>query len=526
MPAFPLIPVRLTARVVGVAVAFTLAACALPAERPPEPPGRFSKETAREVFASGYGGIVDKYIEQISLKTLAVEGVRGLGTIDPTLTVEVSPGGIVLAQGGQAVSRFQPPADNDADGWAQVTAEAVSAGRRVSPGLRAASDEKLYEAVFDAVLSKLDVFSRYASSDEATQNRAKRDGFGGVGVKFEIQDGKVVVTEVMPETPAQRVGVRKGDRITHVGDVPVAGMKTAEITQQLRGPVLSKVTLVVARDEWAGPRKFEIERQLILPPTVAERHENGIMYIEITSFNQDTARSVAAKIRAAQREMADGLRGIVLDLRGNPGGLLRQSVRVAELFVRRGTILTTRGRHPDSMQFYEASGTDVAEGVPMVVLVDGRAASAAEIVAAALQDHDRAVIVGTGSFGKGTVQTVLRLPNDGEMTLTWSRLITPSGNFLHGIGILPAICTSGIAVEGADAVETAIKTRARTAHVQRILKAGLPEDDARRREIRDACPAERRANNLDLEVARRLLSDGALYARVLERSAATAEATH
>jgi carboxyl-terminal processing protease len=515
-----------SAAVFGWLAAALLAACATQPGPPPEPPGRFSKEAAREVFAAGYGSIAEKYIEAVSLRALGVEGVRGLGTIDPSLTVEETADGVQLSQGGRAVARFPSPADNDADGWAQVTTDAVFAGRRVSPGLRQADDERLYEAVFDGVLGKLDMFSRYASSVEAAKNRANRDGFGGVGLKFEVQAANVVVTEVMPETPAERAGVLKGDRITHVGDVPVTGMKAADITEQLRGPVLSRVALQVLREGRPEGQRIEIERALILPPTVTERHENGVIHLHISGFNQDTARSVAAKIKAAQRDMAGGLGGIVLDLRGNPGGLLRQSVKVADLFLTRGAIVSTRGRHPDSVQFYEATGTDVAEGAPIVVLMDARAASAAEIVAAALQDQDRAVVVGTGSFGKGTVQTVVRLPNDGEMTLTWSRLVAPSGYSLHGLGIVPAVCTSGIAADAENAVETTLATRARAPGLERAREEGAFDDEAKRRQIRDACPPERRTAKIDVDVARRLLGDSALYARLLEHPAATAEARY
>jgi len=197
------------------------------------------------------------------------------------------------------------------------------------------------------------------------------------------------------------------------------------------------------------------------------------------------------------------LKGVVLDLRGNPGGLLHQSVRVADLFLDHGRIITTQGRHPDSDQYYEAGGRDIVAGLPVVVLIDGGSASAAEIVAAALQDRGRAVIVGTTSYGKGTVQTVISLPNSGELTLTWSRLVPPSGYLLHGHGVVPSLCTSGIRGDDPEAVESVIAARWAT------MPADAPST-AR------ACPAERRIDDLELVVARRLLGDRATYVRALD----------
>jgi carboxyl-terminal processing protease len=220
----------------------------------------------------------------------------------------------------------------------------------------------------------------------------------------------------------------------------------------------------------------------------------------------------------------EAVTGVVLDLRGNPGGLLKQSITVADLFVTQGDIVNTRGRHPDSHQHYEATGEDIAHGLPIVVLVDGKSASAAEIVAAALQDRRRAVVIGTTSFGKGTVQTVIRLPNDGEVTLTWSRLVAPSGYVLHGLGVFPAICTSGVSEDETGVLARRLEQRGKTvAIMESWRKAGLREAD-RRRTLRAACPAQRRHETLDIEVARRLLDDPALYLRALDVSAATATA--
>ncbi|MBI2979125.1 MAG: hypothetical protein HYY38_09990, partial [Rhodospirillales bacterium] len=220
----------------------------------------------------------------------------------------------------------------------------------------------------------------------------------------------------------------------------------------------------------------------------------------------------------------DGMKGVILDLRGNPGGLLKQSVKVADLLLTQGQIISTRGRHADSIHYYEAGGRDLAFGMPVIVLVDGKSASAAEIVAAALQDRERAVVIGTSSFGKGSVQTVIRLPNDGEITLTWSRLYAPSGYLLHGLGVLPAICTSGVKEDARSVIRARMAQRAKTEEALNAWRLSSAFDDAKRGKLRESCPSQRRQDDLEIEMARQLLGDQALYAEALRLSAATHQA--
>ncbi len=479
-----------------------------------------------EIFAAGYASITEKYIEAVPAATLAMEGMRGLGAIDPALTVRRSEDVVVLATSDRTIARFPAPADDDVEGWAALTAKVSAAGRRTSKEVRTASDEKLYEAVFDGVLSSLDIFSRYAGAEQARRNREKRDGFDGIGIRVRMEAGAARVTRVLPDTPAAGAGLRKGDRITHVDGVSVRDFKRHDVVQRLRGPTHSRVAVTVRREGVAGPLAFEMERRHIVLPTVTGRRDHGIVFLTVTSFNQGTASSVAAKLIKALDGMAGSPKGLVLDLRGNPGGLLKQSIEVADLFLTQGQIVRTHGRHPDSEQRYEAGGEDMAHGLPLVVLLDGKSASAAEIIAAALQDHGRAVVIGTTSFGKGTVQTVIRLPNDGEITLTWSRLVTPSGYVLHGLGVMPDICTSGAAGNVRKLIAAVFGRKVRIAAARaRWQTTGLAEEK-QRRDLRAACPAERRRKALEIEVARRLLSDRALYGRALDLTAATAQAQY
>ena len=499
-----------------------IAACA-PARQAAEPAPAFPRQAVEEVFTVAYGSITEKYIEPVIIGELAFDGLGGLATIDPNLSVDRNGREVILAAGGRSVASFLAPREGDVQGWAELTSRISAAGRLNSTGLRAASPERLYEVVFDEVISSLDSYTRYAGTKKANKHRAKRDGYGGIGIRFKVRDGTVWVTVVMAEKPAAVAGLKRNDRITHIGGIPIDGLVTQEVGDQLRGPIHSRVALTVTREGAAKPLEFVIERSKIVPPTVTYGFEDGIVFLKISSFNQDTANSMADKLTKARHTQGDEIKGLILDLRGNPGGLLKQSIKVADLFLSQGNIVKTRGRHPDSNQHYEAKDRNLATGIPVAILMDGKSASAAEVVAATLQDRGRAVIIGTASFGKGTVQTVIRLPNDGEMTLTWSRLIPPSGYILHEVGVMPTICTSGASGKGRDLISRAIEHRLEVEAAWRKTGAG---DVKRRQDLRASCPAERRRDSFDVEVARRLLGDRVLYARALSLSAANTAARY
>ncbi|NQU62201.1 MAG: PDZ domain-containing protein [Rhodospirillales bacterium] len=486
----------------------------------------FSQAQATEVFAAAYGGVADKYIDPVNVRDIAFEGIRGLGAIDPGLTIQENGATIVLSDSGRKITSFETPKADDVKGWAELTAKISSAAREESAEMKSTDMETIFEAVFDGMLSNLDIFSRYAGAQEAERNRSKRDGFGGIGIRYRVRDGIPVITEVLKKTPAAKSGLRKDDRITHVDATPLSGLSRHEISRKLRGPTHTRVELTVARGDNPAPVIIAMERAHIFAATVEHSTKDGIVYFKVKSFNQDTARSLAEKLRKARLDLGDGMKGMVIDLRGNPGGLLKQSVKVADLLLTQGQIVSTRGRHADSIHHYEASGRDLADGLPLVVLVDGKSASAAEIVAAALQDRDRAVVIGTTSFGKGSVQTVLRLPNDGEITLTWSRLIAPSGYMFHGLGIRPAICTSGVKGAARDAIKKGFANRSKTEETFVAWRQPGLRVEPKRSQLRATCPSQRRRDDFEMQVARQVLNDQALYNRALTFTAATNEARY
>lgn len=510
---------------IGAAFILSVQACTV-LERDSKPaPKSFAEPAAAEVIAVGFNNITDKYIEPVQIDRLGVEGLRGLGAIDAGLSLTEDAGTLVMYEHDHEIGRMAMPADTDIRGWADAIVAMTENARAHSREIGGASAEKIYEAIFDGVLSDLDIFSRYAGSTEATRNRARRDGFGGIGIRFRTEAGSIVVTKVLEDTPAHQSGIRPGDIILKVEGHSTADLDSTGVTRLIRGPVHTEVRLTLTRTEAVRPFEISVARAHIVPQTVTARVEDGLGIIAISSFNQETGDSLERTLAEMMAPDAPLINGLILDLRGNPGGLLRQSIQVADLLLTQGDILRTNGRHPDSLHHYEAGGRDLAVGKPVVVLIDGKSASAAEIVAAALQDRDRAVVVGTSSYGKGSVQTVIRLPNDGEITLTWSKFVAPSGYQLHGLGVVPTVCTSGKEdlSEAAALLEVSLKDTQSNASSWRnraLLK------DSERQALRSGCPSERRNSPLDLEVAKRLLLDQQLHARALRLTTATAHATN
>lgn len=482
--------------------------------------GAFPTTEAERVLAFGFDVITERYLEPVTVLHLALEGLRGLGSIDPGLAIRLRHRNVELSTADRVVVSYAAPPLNDAEGWAEVAVRLTLAARSVSPAVAQASAEDLYEAIFDAILADLDGFSRYAGAAEARKNRARRNGFGGVGIRYTFENGRLFVKDVLPDTPADAVGLAPGDMITRIDGVDVASFKEREeVSDRMRGPINSILTVTV--DRGGRLMDLKIRRGLVVPQTVTlESLDDGIVHIRISSFNQRTTKAVAAAVDDAKRRLGRNMRGVLLDLRGNPGGLLDQAVGVSDLFMTRGRIVFTKGRHPEAQQSYTAEGDDIADGLPMVVMLDGRSASAAEIVAAALQDGGRAVVVGSASYGKGTVQTVVRMPNNGEMTLTWSRFHSPSGYALHGLGVLPTVCVTEPTVS-ADVVLEPVTLTGSPISAQLAMWRSTPlEDKEARQDLRSICPPTNQADwASDTEVARRLLSDHALFARALSVTA-------
>jgi carboxyl-terminal processing protease len=483
----------------------------------PEPVlAEWSRAGAERTIAVGFAAMVERHLQPVTAASIAIDGMRGLADIDPQFAVSGQGGMVRLTTADDVVAEYPAPADDDTAGWARVTATVVEDARARSERLRDADEEKLYQAVFEGALGRADLHSRYAGAREAREHRASRNGFGGIGIRFDLVGAEPRIVEVIEDTPAARAGLRIGDVIIMIDGRPAHALDRVDISSLLRGAVASELSLTVRRD--GEPLHLTLRRSRIVPRTVTMTLAGGIARFRISSFNRQTSYSLEEQLKSARERLGMNLLGVVLDLRGNPGGLLDKAVAVADLFMARGPIVSTKGRHPDSNMVFSAHPGDIAEDLPVVVLVDGRSASAAEILASALQDSGRAVVIGTNSYGKGTVQTVVDLPNGAEITLTWSRFHAPSGYALHGLGVLPTVCTG----QGNAAPAAVLDGLTRGTWAPRLPETlavwrntGMAEAELRLK-LRGSCPPTRRAEiTADMDLAERLLLDRAAHARAL-----------
>src|SRR5882762_1050735 len=310
------------------------------------------------------------------------------------------------------------------------------------------SDNSLVESAINGMLTSLDPHSNYLNTKNFNDMKVQTRGeFGGLGIEVAMENGLVKVVSPIDDTPAARAGLKPGDLITHLDGEPVQGMTLPEAVEKMRGPVSSEIKLTIRR-EGRDPFDVKLTRATIRIQSVRSHLEgDNIGYIRVTTFNEQTDTGLNNAMKNLKQQAGNKLVGVVLDLRNNPGGLLDQAVAVSDAFLEKGEIVSTRGRRGEDAQRYNARAGDIAAGLPMVVLINGGSASASEIVAGALQDHHRAILLGTRSFGKGSVQTIIPLPGHGAMRLTTARYYTPSGRSIQAKGIDPDIVVEAAKIE-------------------------------------------------------------------------------
>lgn len=469
----------------------------------------------RAILVMGLTDIHSVYIEEISPETLSLAALQALDGLDPDLTIDRRDDLFRIARGdGTAAEEVRRPAGASPASWGGALAEAVLAARQLSPKLAALDDETLYTALFGAMTDRLDRFSRYAGRDATRANRAEREGYGGIGVTIRSHPEGALIEAVDADTPAAAAGLAVDDVIVAIDQVPMAGRALATVAERLRGPVDQSVSLTIRRQGIDPTQLVEVGRTRIVPNTVLLSMEGGLAVIRLTGFNRLTAKRMAEALARAHAIARPRLVGAVLDLRGNLGGVVDQAIEAADLLLDKGIILETYGRHPRSRQHFEAEPGDVTGGLPIVVLIDGASASSAEILASALQDNDRAVVVGATSFGKGSVQTVLPLePNDAELILTWAEFVTPSGYALNHVGVLPSLCTAG-RTDAQAALRSALSNDAQSLRrafaIRRATDNRNPE--ARRRALA-LCPWQPAVGDedVDMEAARAIIQSPAVY---------------
>ena len=309
------------------------------------------------------------------------------------------------------------------------------------------TDQELIEAAITGMLTSLDPHSSYLNAKSFREMGVQTRGeFGGLGIEVTMENGLVKVVSPIDDTPAFRAGIEPGDLISHLDGDAVMGITLTEAVEKMRGRVGTDIDLTIRR-QGRAPFDVTVTRAIIKIRSVRWRLEGDVGYLRITSFNEQTKKGVEEATAEFHEKLGDKLKGVVLDLRNNPGGLLDQAVAVSDAFLDKGEIVSTRARRAEDTQRFNSRPGDLAKGLPMVVLINVGSASASEIVAGALQDHRRAIILGTKSFGKGSVQTIVPLPGHGAMRMTTARYYTPSGRSIQGVGIEPDIVVEQATVE-------------------------------------------------------------------------------
>ncbi|MDJ0684779.1 MAG: S41 family peptidase [Alphaproteobacteria bacterium] len=498
------------------AATIVVAGCAA-APPPAEEPAAF-KAMTREMFATVLRDIEDNFIEKPNLEALTLAALEAAGEIDPSLAFDAEAGGVLrLSVNDVEIAAAPMPKTRDPAGWAGSASDLLDQLRNRNDAFRQADGEEIYDTLFGAMTGLLDRYSRYAGADDARANRESREGFGGIGVTVAEHPEGARVIGVEQDKPAQAAGVHTNDLIVGIDGKQVAGATLRRVIRMLRGPVDKPVVLSLRRDGLPEPIVVTVGRTKIIPDTVFYAPRGDAALIRITAFNDRTALRVAEAVSQAMTQAQErGLErptGLILDLRGNPGGLLDRAVDVADLFLDDGEVSSTDGRNPRSFQEFSAQPGDISVGLPLAVLVDGATASAAEVLAAALQDRGRAVVIGASTFGKGSVQTVLGLPNDGELILTWARLLAPSGYALQSAGVMPTVCTQATVDIDALIEHVLIEDPATTLHNLALRRRIGPNDAAASEHAATLCPWRPNGYDagIDEEVAARILADPSLY---------------
>lgn len=473
----------------------------------------------KRVFSVALHNLAERYIDPIDAGQTMIQGLAQLSSIDDRLAIVGRDGAVAITFDGNQIAEYQAPAKDDIGEWASLSAAIIRDARSASDTIVAQSQDDIYRSVFSGFIQNLDRYSRYLPPDAARRSRATRDGFGGIGITIEVTDGEFIIHRVLADRPADAAGLKANDRITQIDGKPVKGLPLREVLNLLRGDIGDAVRVTVQRFDDPSPLNHDVIRDHIVPQSVTAQQNGTLLVIKLTIFNQGTVGAVRKAVVDAVRRMGSGLTGIVLDLRSNPGGLLDQAIAVADLFMGHGRIISTKGRHPDSMQIFDATPGEVLNGMPMVVLINGRSASAAEIVGVALRDSGRAAMIGSTSYGKGTVQTIIRLPNRGEMNITWARIVAPTGVTLASQGIVPAICTN-LSAEKLGLLRRKLADRRRPSKITEMPgfapQTNLSHFSAGRRA---ACPPSNVKPAHDMEIAQLVLANRDVYAVAIARPA-------
>jgi len=350
----------------------------------------------------------------------------------------------MVAGFGLAMGVMSAHGANDNSAYSQLNLFSDAFERVRANYVRPVQDSELINAAIQGMVSSLDPHSSYMDTKSYGDMQITTKGqFGGVGIEVQEDDGLIKVISPIDGTPAAKAGIKPGDHIAGIDGTSIAGLPLNDAIDKMRGPEGSKITLTIIRTSEKKPFDVTLQRAIVSVDATSSRREGDVAYIRLPGFNEQTAQGLEKAVRDLKKQMGPNLRGYVLDLRNNPGGLLDQAIQVSDDFLNGGEIVSTRGRHPEDTQRYDAKAGDITDGKPVVVLINAGTASASEIVSGALQDHKRATVIGMTSFGKGSVQTIIPLgEGGGALRLTTARYFTPSGHSIQAQGIIPDIAVA------------------------------------------------------------------------------------
>lgn len=422
------------------ALLWLVLAAGLAAAGPAYRPASFDRDLVADVYATALDFIAPRILAPVSVGSLALHGLRGLTARDPALMAQSSGNRLRLIASGRIVFDAARPDPQDADDWGETAAEMAAAARAASAVLRRSGQQDIINQFFEELFAGLDPYSRYLPPVEGAAERAQSSGYAGIGAMLVPRGGSLEVAHVVAKGPAASAGLHLGDRIVAIDGVAADRFDAADALAAVDEIPGAAVTLSV-RSRDGSKRTVTVPRTLLPPETVHAERRKDLLIVRLAGFSGFTARRLEFVLKTG---LGRGRRprGIVLDLRGNAGGSLDQAVDVAGLLFGSGPVASTVGRDPAANRVLQADGPNLSDGLPLIVLVDGSSASAAEILAAALADHRRAVVVGSSTQGKGLIQADTVLPDGGELYVSWSRVLAPLGWPIQDLGVLPQVCTS------------------------------------------------------------------------------------
>jgi carboxyl-terminal processing protease len=439
------------------------------------------------VLRAGLVALAERHVEPLDLPSVTLAGLHGLTLRDRRIVPGLAGGAIELRAGTAVLARVPAPPADAPQPWAEAAARLIAAASAASPALARKTPSDLARAFFEEAVATLDPYTRFVPAEEGRTARSRRLGEAGLGLVLAPDPAGALIVRVIDDGPAWAAGLTEGERVLAIDGRATARLSAESLERLLEGEERAPVSLTVRR-EGGRTETLVLARAMVAPETVTLTWESAVPILRVSAFNRLTDRRLArAVIAVAHRDPAPP--GLVLDLRGNRGGLLRQAITTADLFLTGGVIAAVQGRHPDASRVHRADGADLAGGLRIAVLVDGASASSAEVLAAALQDNGRAVVIGSVTTGKGLIQTVVPLPDESELHVTWSRLIAPGGYALLGLGVLPAVCTSRGAETARAGLARLAAGEVSAAALAWRATAGRPLPPGEVARLREACPA-------------------------------------